>query len=133
MLVKFMILFHKPVNVAGFETKFTHFLAKIEEMPYIERRQIMHVTGSPQGEAAYYRILEVYFDTKEIMQTALNSQAGQRAGAALGRFDAGTVEMMFADVYEEAGGQTPKPVDETAAAEPETADDAAAEPEPDND
>lgn len=105
-MVKFMILFYKPESVAAFEQRYNEFLALIERMPSITRRQVISVTGSPMGETALYRILEVYFEDSPQMEASLRSPAGQEAGLHLGGFARGTFEMVFADVYEEAGGQT---------------------------
>jgi uncharacterized protein (TIGR02118 family) len=105
-MVKFMILFHKPESVADFEQRYNEFLALVERMPLITRRQVINVTGSPLGEARLYRILEVYYDEMAQMDASLRSPAGQEAGQHLNGFARGTVDMIFADVYEEAGGQT---------------------------
>ncbi len=108
-MVKFMILFHKPRNIDEFERGYATFLAMIEEIPNITRRQVVHITGSPEGESAYYKVLEIYFDDFPAMQAALNSDAGQRAGAGLYEVFKPlkyTFETAFADVYEEAGGQS---------------------------
>src|SRR3990172_3369884 len=100
-MYKFMILFHKPGNLAGFEHDYNSFLGLVEQMPDIRRRQVVDVVGSPKGKAIYYRILEVYFDTEESMQSSLRTQAGQLAGASLARFPAGVIDMLLANVYEE--------------------------------
>jgi uncharacterized protein (TIGR02118 family) len=105
-MVKFMILFRKPKDIGAFENSYNDFLALVERMPDIIRRQVVDVFGSPQGEAPFYRLLEVYFDSPETMQTSLRSPAGQEAGKQLAGFPAKSTEMMFAEVYEENGGQT---------------------------
>ena len=102
-----MILFHQPTDPDSFENVFQDFLALIERMPNIIRRQVVHVTGSPQGLPQYYRILELYFESPETQQEALLSAIGQEAGKELSRLPEGTAEMLFADVYEEEGGSTP--------------------------
>lgn len=108
-MVKFIIGFQKPGNLSVFENAYNDLLALIERMPDIQRRQVVSVLGSPAGEPPYYRILEVYFDSKEALESSLRSTAGQEAGAELGRrFVAGTYSAFFAEVYEEAGGQTPQ-------------------------
>lgn len=99
-MVKFTILFQTPAQLESFENAYNDFLALIERMPNIKRRQVNAVLGSPSGESPYYRILEVYYETKEAMQESLTSTLGQEAGAELRRF-AGKFEMLFADVYEE--------------------------------
>lgn len=108
-MVKFMILFRTPAPgaSAAFENRYNDFLALIERMPNIRRRQVISVTGSPLGSTTLYRILEVYFDDTPIMEAALLTPAGQEAGRELGNFAAGTFELIFADVYEEQGASTP--------------------------
>lgn len=116
-MVKFMIIFHNPgPDVRQFEEGYTTFLAMVEQIPNIQRRQVVNVMGSPEGTSPYYRVLELYFANNATMTAALNSEAGQRAGAGLYkvfkplnyRFDT-----VFADVYEEDGGQTPSPTGDT--------------------
>ncbi len=107
-MIKFVVAFQKPQNLNNFERAYNDFLALIERMPDIKRRQVVNVLGSPVGEAPYYRLLEVYFESSERLEASLRSKAGQEAGSELGRrFSAGTYQTFFADVYEEAGGRTP--------------------------
>lgn len=110
-MVKFSIVFYDPGDdVREFEAAYAVFLGMIEKIPNITRRQVVNVMGSPAGRSAFYRILELYFVDNPTMTAALNSEPGQVAGAALYevfqpkqyRFDT-----FFADVYEEAGGETP--------------------------
>jgi len=105
-MVKFVVLFHAPADHDRFETGYNEFLARVEQMPLIQRRQVNSILGSPLGQIGLYRVLEVYFESYAEMDSALKSPAGQQAGGALSRFPAGTFEMYFADVYEEAGAQT---------------------------
>jgi uncharacterized protein (TIGR02118 family) len=105
-MVKFMVIFQKPADSETFENVYNDFLALVERMPGIARRQVINVVGSPLGETKYHRILEVYFDEQAQMEEALRSKAGQEAGGELRRFPKGSFEMIFADVFEEAGGRT---------------------------
>jgi len=107
-MVKFAIQFHKPTDLPAFETAYNDFLALVERMPNITRRQVNSVLGSPTGETPLYRILEVYFADYSQLDAALKSPTGQEAGAELRRFASGSFVMFFTEVYEEAGGQTPK-------------------------
>jgi uncharacterized protein (TIGR02118 family) len=106
-MVKFVILFHTPTDLDRFENSYNYFLMLIEGMPNIERRQVNSVLGSPMGETNLYRALEVYFDDYDVMDAALNSPNGQEAGRELmNRFSVDEFQFYFAEVYEEAGGQT---------------------------
>ena len=106
-MMKFMVLFRQPENAERFENIYQDFLALVERIPHIQRRQVVHVTGSPAGAPEYYRILEIYFRVAGAQNEALLSAAGQEAGAELYRLPKDSFEMLFADVYEEEGGSTP--------------------------
>lgn len=106
-MVKFAIQFHTPADLPTFETAYNDFLALVERMPNITRRQVNSVLGSPTGDTPLYRILEVYFSDYPQLDAALKSTAGQEAGAELRRFAPGSFTMFFAEVYEESGGRTP--------------------------
>ena len=108
-MVKFSILFHKPANLDRFENTYNDFLALVERMTNIRRRQVNSILGSPLGEPRVYRVLEVYFDDYTQMNESLRSPAGQEAGAELQKLPPGSFEMFFADVQEETGGSTPRP------------------------
>jgi len=105
-MMKFVVMFRTPDAPADFENAYNDFLALVERMPHIQRRQVVHIMGSPLGEAPYYRMLEIYFDTQEDMQESLMSPAGQEAGNELRRFAPDTFDVQFAAVYEETGGRT---------------------------
>lgn len=107
-MYKFMMLFNHPADSEAFENSYNDLLALVERMPDIQRRQVINVMGSPIGQSAIYRILEVYFQDRQTMEAALMTPAGQEAGGQISTFPAGSFEMIFAEVYEEAGGKTPK-------------------------
>ena len=108
-MIKFIILFRQPEDAEAFENVFQDFLALVERMPNILRRQVIHITGSPQGSPEFHRILEIYFETTDAQREALLSAVGQEAGAELERLPGGSVQLLFADVYEEEGGSTSQP------------------------
>jgi uncharacterized protein (TIGR02118 family) len=105
-MYKFMIIFNKPANHDKFENSYNDLLALVERMPDVTRRQVISVMGSPMGDSRIYRILEVYFEDRARMEDSLKSKSGQEAGGELMRFPAKSFEMVFAEVYEEAGGKT---------------------------
>lgn len=105
-MFKFMLIFYKPASQEKFENSYNDLLALVERMPDITRRQVINVVGSPLGESRIYRILEVYFDDQARMEASLLSPAGQEAGGEISRFPAKSFELIFAEVYEEAGAKT---------------------------
>lgn len=130
-MIKFMVMFRQPDNAERFENIYQDFLALVERIPHILRRQVVHVTGSPGGVSEYFRILEIYFEALDIQNEALMSAAGQEAGAELYRLPKDSFELLYADVYEEDGGSTPALESAEAPAESnsdEPVDEAPAEP-----
>ena len=122
-MIKFMILFGPPEDAESFENVYQDFLALIERMPNIRRRQVVHVTGSPQGAPKVHRILEIYFESTDAQTEALMSPVGQEAGKELRRLTEDSYQLLLTDVYEEEGGSTAEPdADEEAEAAIEEAD-----------
>ena len=120
MMIKFMILFGPPEDAESFENVYQDFLALIERMPNILRRQVVHVTGSPQGAPKVHRILEIYFESTDAQTEALMSPMGQEAGKELRRLPEDSYQLLLTDVYEEEGGNTPQPeADDAPVAEAE--------------
>jgi len=107
-MIRFSIYFSIPANLDDFENTYNDFLALVEHMPYLQRRQVGHVIGSPQGEAPYFRSMELYFNTQQELRESLMSGAGQEAGNELARFGVGNVHLFFSEIYEESGGSTPR-------------------------
>ncbi|MCS6870764.1 MAG: EthD family reductase [Anaerolineae bacterium] len=100
-MVKMTILFRQPLNEATFEQHYVESLALIEKMPNIQRRQACLVFGSPSGASPYRRILELYFEDNDQMDAALRSAEGTAAGTFLMRAFGHSLEVIFAEVYEE--------------------------------
>lgn len=106
-MMKLMIVFRQPTDISRFEDSYNNLLALIERMPFVTRRQVNAIIGSPTGTSPFYRVLEVYFDSQQRLSESLRSAVGQEAGAELTRLPANSFDVMFAEVYEEAGGSTP--------------------------
>ena len=105
-MIKFVIMFKEAPGDETFENAYNDFLALIERMPDIQRRQAIHVIGSPLGNPPYQRGLEIYFESQDVLRASLMSKAGQEAGNELGRFAEGSFDVYFSEVFEEDGGQT---------------------------
>src|SRR5262249_28456870 len=100
-MIKLIILFRQPEDTADFETRYNQNLALMEKMPGIHRRQGCLVFGGPAGKSPYYRLLELYFDSRDALDMALRSTEGRAAGTDLMQFASNNVELLFCDVYED--------------------------------
>ena len=101
-MVKLVILYKKPADVAAFETHYreTH-LPLARKMPGVRKLDVSHFTGSPGGEPKFYMMAEVYFDDKAAMMTALGSPEGKAAGKDIMTAAGDLLHMMFADVNDQ--------------------------------
>lgn len=106
-MIKFVVMFRETAIDENFDNAYNDFLALVERMPDITRRQAIHVIGSPNGKAPYERGLEIYFENQFLLRGSLMSKAGQEAGNELARFPDGSFDVYFSEVFEENGGSTP--------------------------
>jgi len=100
-MVKLTILFHQPPDLTTFEARYNQNLALLEQLPGIRRRQACFVIGSPAGPSPYYRMLELYFDNRDALDTALLSPEGRHAGADLMAYVGHAADLVFAEVFED--------------------------------
>jgi uncharacterized protein (TIGR02118 family) len=106
-MVKLSILFRQPESHDEFETFYNANLALMERIPGVTRRQVNMVFGAPGGPSPYYRVLELYFEDYEALDSAMRTPEGEAAGRHLMMHAAELADMFFSEVYEEEGGSTP--------------------------
>lgn len=86
MSARFVAIYPKPDDVEGFEDHYLNVhLPLIEDLPKVERMQLVRGTGSPTGGAAPYHFLFVAeWASAEDMQADLASEGMGKAAADLG-------------------------------------------------
>jgi uncharacterized protein (TIGR02118 family) len=97
-MYKLVILFLPPLAWTSFETGWQKFLGMAEQMPGLRKEAVGDteklVFGPPSMN--YKKIHELFFDSREDLETALNSEAGQKAGQWLHSFTQGRFILMIA-------------------------------------
>jgi len=96
-MYKLVILFLPPFSWAAFEQGWQKFLGMAEQMPGLQKESVGDVEAlvhSPPG-MNYKKIHELYFDSLEALEAALNSEAGQKAGQWLHSFTQGRFLLMI--------------------------------------
>jgi len=96
-MVKLVILFKRSTLSANFELGFQSNLALLRRMPGVQRIQQGDVFGGPAGEAAYHRMVEVFFSDRAALDAALRSPEGVSAGKDLMAFAGTGAELLFVD------------------------------------
>ena len=98
-MVKLVALYRKPADVAAFEKHYREIHTPLAtKIPGLKKLEVSHFTGAPGGEAKFYMMAELYFDTKEAMLVALSSPEGKASGKDVMSFAGDILHMMFADV-----------------------------------
>jgi uncharacterized protein (TIGR02118 family) len=101
-MVKLVALYKKPANVDAFEQHYTHVhIPLVEKIPGIRKTEWTRFLASPQGEAPYYMMYEMYFDSMETYQAAMKSEENKIAGQDLLSFAKDSVTLMVAETYED--------------------------------
>jgi uncharacterized protein (TIGR02118 family) len=100
-MIKLIIFFRKPNDDQAFEMRFseTH-VPLINKMPRVKRTSVCRALGAPRGEPIFHLIHEIFFDSLEDCNYALNSAEGREAGLDLMDFSKDIVTLMFAEVWE---------------------------------
>lgn len=98
-MIKMMAIYKKPVNKDEFDSYYfnTH-LPLASKMPGLRRVEIDKIYGTPFGETNYYMIANMYFDSKEDLNSALSSPEGRACGKDLKNFTTDNVELVFSQV-----------------------------------
>lgn len=123
-MIKLTVLYQKPADELAFEMFYNANLALMERIPNVIRREVSHVYGAPDGNPAYHRMLELYFDDNAQLDAAMRSEAGVNAGQHLMSQAAELVTLLFSEVYEEDGGATPNALPHDAGDAPSDPEDA---------
>ena len=97
-MYKLVILFLQPIAWATFETGWQKFLSLVEKMPGLAKETVGDVEqlifGPPNMN--YKKVHELYFESREQLEAALESEAGQKAGQWLHSFTQGNFLLMIA-------------------------------------
>ena len=101
-MVKLIALYKKPANVDAFEQHYAQVhIPLVEKIPGIRKTEWTRFLASPQGEAPYYMMYEMYFDSMESYQAAMKSEENRIAGQDLLSFARDSVTLMVAETYED--------------------------------
>jgi uncharacterized protein (TIGR02118 family) len=115
-MYKLVIVFYASTAWATFEQSWQKFLGLAEQMPGLCKEVVSDpdqiVFGSPNQKIR--KIHELYFNSREDLEAALNAEAGQKAGQWLHSFTQGQFILMIAKHMEAVPAQFKKPPEETA-------------------
>jgi uncharacterized protein (TIGR02118 family) len=76
---KLIVLYPLPADPSTFERLYhaEHGPMVIEKVPGLRKFFSAQILGTPAGPAPYQRVAELYFESMEALQAAMNSPGGQ--------------------------------------------------------
>ncbi len=89
--VKLIVMYPRPTDVDAFEKVYQdeHVPMAVEKLAGKTRFVATKVVGSPQGEAPFYRIAEVYFPSMDALQDCAASEGGRETLAHATKISSG--------------------------------------------
>jgi len=98
-MIKLVALYRKPSDPEEFDKHYDNIhIPLVRSFPGLRRIEITRVTGAPIGEAKFYVMAEMYFDSKDAMDSALASREGKAVAKDLLSFAADVVTIFHGDV-----------------------------------
>ncbi len=77
-MTKLIALYRNPSDAAAFDKHyFDVHIPLVRKFPGLKRLEVTRVTGAPIGEAKFHLMAEMYFETKDAMDSALASSEGK--------------------------------------------------------
>jgi len=115
-MYKLVIIFFQPVAWATFDQGWQKFLGLVEQIPGLKKEAVADVEGMVFGPAYYNfkKIHELYFDSREALEAALASEAGQAAGSWLHSFTQGKFVSLIVRHMEATPEQFKKDIEDPA-------------------
>ncbi len=109
-MVKLVVWLTRASATGDFERRFIRSVELLGKMPGAQRVQTGRVLGSPSHEPPYARVVEVLFESFDMLDTALTAPEGVAAGKDLMSFapDSLLLFVEIADAAQPAGPLTPR-------------------------
>ncbi|WP_067932267.1 EthD family reductase [Alicyclobacillus kakegawensis] len=98
-MVKMVALYRRPADVQAFLAHYEQVhLPLVRQMPGLVRLEVSRLFHPRGGSANPFLLTEMYFDTRESLFAAMDSEAGRKSGEDLRAFAGDLVQIYFADV-----------------------------------
>jgi uncharacterized protein (TIGR02118 family) len=94
-MVKLIALYKTPADADAFDDHFsTIHVPLVRAVPGLHRLEITRITGAPFGEARFYLIEELVFESQRSMDTAMSSPQGKQVARDVMSFAADLVVLL---------------------------------------
>ncbi len=99
-MFKLVLLFDSTTKTDQFDLRYKRNIALLRKLPGVIRIDEGSVTGSPAGQPHFHRIVDVVFESFDVLDLALVSPEGVAAGKDLMGFAGQGVDLLFVSMDE---------------------------------
>jgi uncharacterized protein (TIGR02118 family) len=100
-MTKLIALYKQPDDVESFEKHYFEIhIPLVKKIPGLRKCEVTRITGAPLGDAKYFLMAELYFDSFDAMNEANATPEGKATARDLMSFAAPYVTLFFGDVNE---------------------------------
>jgi uncharacterized protein (TIGR02118 family) len=98
-MVKLVALYKKPAELEDFDNHYgAVHLPLVRKYPGLRKLEVTRITGAPIGEAKFYMMAEMYFDSRDALDAALASQEGKAVARDILSFAAPLITVFIGEV-----------------------------------
>jgi len=100
-MIKLVAMYKKRDDMSDFDKHYKDVHTPlVQQYPGLRKLEVTHITGAPIGESRFYLMAEMYFDSKDAMDTALASPEGKAVAKDLMSFAPDIVTVFFGKVQQ---------------------------------
>jgi uncharacterized protein (TIGR02118 family) len=100
-MIKLVALYRKPSDPESFDKHYFNIhIPLVKKIPGLKKIEVTRISGAPMGEAQYYLMAELYYDSMEALNAANASPEGRATVKDLMSFAADVVTLFFGDIAE---------------------------------
>ncbi len=98
-MVKLIALYKKPADPEEFDKHYDAVhIPLVKKYPGLRKIEVTRVTGAPIGDTKFYAMAEMYFDSREALDSALTSQEGKAVARDIMSFAAPLLTVFIGEV-----------------------------------
>lgn len=102
-MVRVIVLYKHPVDAEAFEEYYERMHLKLaEKLPLVVKRELSRCIPGLDGSLPFYRVSELWFNTREDVEAAFASPEGRAAIADVQNYATGGTQFLMSEVVYES-------------------------------
>jgi uncharacterized protein (TIGR02118 family) len=98
-MIKLVCIYSHPSDAAAFDAHYREVHAPlVKQLPNLHKLEVARVTGAPRGESPFYLIVELYWESRELMDADMASPEMRAVGKDVRVFAGDILTMHVAEI-----------------------------------